>query len=55
MLVLTRNERESIRIGDIQVIVYRIEPGRVKLAIDAPKSVPVHREENYWKLKRQKP
>lgn len=45
MLVLTRQKGEAIRIGDIKVVVAEIRGDRVRLAIDAPLDVPVHREE----------
>jgi carbon storage regulator len=46
MLVLTRKLGESIRIGDeIAVRVVDIQGGAVRLAIEAPREIPVHREE----------
>ncbi len=49
MLVLTRKKDEAIVIGEgenaVQVYVSRIEKGRIRLAIDAPKSVPINRKE----------
>jgi len=46
MLVLTRKLGESIRIGDeIAVRVVEIQSGSVRIAIDAPREIPVHREE----------
>ncbi|MCP4006738.1 MAG: carbon storage regulator CsrA [bacterium] len=48
MLVLTRRSGESIRIGDdVTVRVVEIHNGQVRLAIEAPRSIPVHREEVY--------
>ncbi len=48
MLVLTRKPGESIRIGDeISIVVIEIQRGQVKVAIDAPRDIPVHREEIY--------
>ncbi len=48
MLVLTRKPGESIRIGDdISIVVIEIQRGQVKVAIDAPREIPVHREEIY--------
>ncbi len=48
MLVLTRKPGESIRIGDdISIVVIEIQRGQVKIAIDAPRDIPVHREEIY--------
>jgi carbon storage regulator len=48
MLVLTRREDESIRIGDeIIVKVLDLKDNQVKLGIIAPKTVAVHRQEVY--------
>ncbi len=48
MLILTRKRNESIIIDDnIEVVVIEAEDGRVKLGINAPKSVKVHRKEVY--------
>jgi carbon storage regulator len=46
MLVLSRNENESIIIGDnIEITVLRSRDGRTRLGINAPKTVTVHRKE----------
>jgi carbon storage regulator len=51
VLVLTRKPGENIRIGsDIIVTVLGIRSGHVKLGIQAPRGVPVHREEIYEKI-----
>ncbi|UOQ94396.1 carbon storage regulator CsrA [Halobacillus shinanisalinarum] len=48
MLVLNRKAGESIRIGDdIELKVVSVEGGQVKLGIDAPKHVEIHRQEVY--------
>lgn len=48
MLVLTRKNGESIRIGDdISIRVIGIQRRQVRFAIDAPREIPVHREEIY--------
>lgn len=46
MLVIRRRRDESIMIGDmIKVMVVDIRSDKVRLGIDAPKGVPVHRKE----------
>lgn len=46
MLVLTRKLGEQIIIGDnITLTVMELDRGRVRLAIDAPRDVPIHRAE----------
>ena len=48
MLVLTRKRDESIFIGDdIRITVVDVRGDQVKIGIDAPRHVPVHREEVY--------
>ncbi|OGW59596.1 MAG: carbon storage regulator [Nitrospirae bacterium RBG_16_64_22] len=51
MLVLTRRLGESITIGDnIRVVVMEIRGNQVRLGIEAPHDLPVHREEVYRKI-----
>ena len=51
MLVLTRRMDERIVIGDdIIVTVVRIQDGKVRLGIQAPNEVAVHRKEVYDKI-----
>ena len=46
---------EAIRIGDaITITVIGIQGGRVRLGIEAPKEIPVHRQETYDAIQRQK-
>lgn len=53
MLILSRKLNESIVIdGRIVVKVVRLEGDQVKLGIDAPSSVPVHRQEVYDEIQR---
>lgn len=48
MLVLTRKLKESIMIGDeIEISVLSIEGDQVKIGINAPKNVDIHRKEIY--------
>lgn len=54
MLVLSRKPTEVIRIGDdIKVIVQEVKGGRVRLSIDAPDDVRVHRGEVYEAIKQE--
>jgi carbon storage regulator len=60
MLILTRRAGESVMIGDgISVTVVGIKGNQVRLGIQAPKDVAVHREEIYVRVleekKRDKP
>jgi carbon storage regulator len=53
MLVLTRKKNESIIIGDnIVITVVEVRSDKVRLGIEAPKEVPVHRREVYEAIKR---
>lgn len=53
MLILERHENESIMIGDnIRITVVLIRRNKVKLGIDAPKNLPVHRLEVYDAIKK---
>lgn len=55
MLVLSRQTNERIRIGDdIIVTVIGVADGRARLGIEAPKEVPVHREEVYDEINKEK-
>lgn len=56
MLVLTRYVNEKIMIGkDIVIMVNEVDirSGRVKIGIQAPRDVEVHREEVYKAIKRR--
>jgi carbon storage regulator len=55
MLVLTRQRDESIIIGDDVVLrIVDIRGDKVRLGIQAPPQVPVHREEVYYAIRSQK-
>ena len=54
MLVLSRQRDESIIIGDnIVLTVVDIRGDKVRLGIDAPKEIPVHRQEVYDAIQRE--
>ena len=56
MLVLTRQRDESIIIGDDVVLrIVDVRGDKVRLGIQAPPHVPVHREEVYYAIRSQKP
>ena len=53
MLVLSRKKNESIVIDDdITIVVVDIRGDKVRLGIEAPKEVPVHRREVYDAIQR---
>jgi len=55
MLVLSRYKNERIMIGDdIVVVVVEIRGDKVRLGVEAPKEVPVHREEVWDQIQREK-
>lgn len=55
MLVLTRKKGESVKIGDdITVTVTELGSGQVKLAIEAPRELQVHRQEIYDRIQRER-
>lgn len=46
MLILTRREGEVVCIGtDVRITVLGIKSGQIRLGVDAPRDVAVHREE----------
>ena len=54
MLVLSRQRDESIFIGDnIKVTVVAIRGDKVRLGIEAPTEIPVHRQEVYEAIQRE--
>jgi carbon storage regulator len=55
MLVLSRKKGEVIKINDyIELHVINIKGDRVKIGVEAPKEVTVHREEVYNRIKKEK-
>lgn len=54
MLVLSRHRDESIMIGDdVVVTIVDIRGDKVRLGIDAPQDIPVHRQEVYEAIQRE--
>ncbi|MGC6441785.1 MAG: carbon storage regulator CsrA [Rubripirellula sp.] len=53
MLVLSRKKNESIVINnDIKIVVVEIRGDKVRLGVEAPREVPVHRHEVYDAIQR---
>ena len=54
MLILTRRVGESLMIGDdVNVTVLGIKGNQVRIGVDAPKDVAVHREEIYQRIQNE--
>ena len=55
MLILTRRIGETLMIGDeVKVTVLGVKGNQVRIGVDAPKHVLVHREEIYDRIKEEK-
>ncbi len=53
MLVLSRKLNQAIMIGDdVRIVVVAVDRDTVKLGIEAPRSIPVHRSEVYEEIQR---
>lgn len=54
MLILTRKSGEGIRIGeDIRIVIVEVKGNHVRIGIDAPKDMQVHRDEVYEKIRQE--
>ncbi|HMK85873.1 MAG TPA: carbon storage regulator CsrA [Steroidobacteraceae bacterium] len=54
MLILTRRVGETVMIGhDVTVTVLGVKGNQVRIGVNAPKDVAVHREEIYERIKRE--
>ncbi len=52
MLILTRKVGESIMIGEsVEIKVLGIRAGQIKIGIEAPRDLEVHREEIYERIR----
>ena len=55
MLILTRRTNETLMIGDdVKITVLNVKGNQVRIGIDAPHDVAVHREEIYQRIKHEK-
>ena len=54
MLILTRRVGEKICIGDeIEITVLGVKGNQVRIGVNAPEEIPVHREEVYERIKEE--
>jgi carbon storage regulator len=54
MLILTRRVGETLMIGDnVSVTVLRVKGNQVRLGVNAPRDVSVHREEIFEKIRHE--
>jgi len=55
MLILTRRQGETLMIGDdVTVTVLSVKGNQVRIGVEAPKHVPVHRKEIWDRIQREK-
>ena len=55
MLILTRRVGETLMVGDdVTITVLGVKGNQVRIGVNAPKDVAVHREEIYQRIQREK-
>jgi carbon storage regulator len=55
MLILTRRVGETLMVGDeVSITVLGVKGNQVRLGVDAPKTIAVHREEIYARIQQEK-
>jgi len=55
MLILSRKAGEKLMIGDnVELTILGIKGNQVRVGVNAPKDVPVHREEVYLRIQSEK-
>jgi len=55
MLILTRRVGETLMVGDnVTVTVLGVKGNQVRIGVNAPKDIAVHREEIYERIKRER-
>ena len=55
MLILTRRVGESVMLGDeVTITVLSVKGNQVRVGVNAPRHVPVHREEIYERIKHER-
>ena len=55
MLILTRRAGETIMVGDeVKITIIGIKANQVRIGVDAPRQIAVHREEIYHRIQAEK-